>query len=441
MKKTLALILSLCMILALFVGCSEGTPSATTPKPDGNTPNPPATTPKPDGKAEAISLKVWVPEEEMELTHQLCDAFNAAHPEWDISFDISITGIDESVNSLETDPELAADVMQVPSGSIAQIVNEGLVLPITYDIDNVSKLYGEGAMNSTAATTDVGTFYYALPFSPNSYFMYYNKDLYTEEEVKSLETMMAKDLGEGFYNFSTDMTNSWYIESFFFAAGCTLFGDDGTDPTQCTFNSADGLAATKYIIDLVNNPKYVETGDGVEGALFLEGKLGAFTSGTWAMQKDDPVNGMAAVMGDKLGAVALPTIQINGKEAHLSNFADYKTFAVKSSTKQPLAAQLLVEFLCNEESQLARYQAVAATPTVLSLADNEAVKNDIGTAALLAQTEFATAQPNIPQINNYWTPMQTLGESIVLRNEVNDSNMQATLDKVVADILSTGLGG
>lgn len=393
---------------------------------------------------EAVNLKVWVPEEEMDLTYELCEAFNEAHPEWDITFDISVTGIDESVNALETDPELAADVMQVPSGSVAQIVNEGLALPIAYDIDNVAALYGEGAMNACAATTDLGTFYYALPFSPNSFFMYYNKDLFTEEEVQSLETMMAKDLGDGVYNFSIDMTNSWYIESFFFAAGCTLFGEDGTDPTQCDFNSEAGVAATEYIIDLVNNPKYIETGDGVEGALFNEGKLGAFCSGTWALGSPDDEGSLASLIADgtlDVGAVALPTVVINGEEARLSNFADYKTFCVKSSTKYPLQAQMLVEWLCNEDSQLARYETCAATPTVLSLSDNEEIAADFATAALLAQTEFSTAQPNIPQINNYWTPMQTLGESIVLRDEVNADNIQETLDKVVSDILSTGLGG
>ncbi len=444
MKKFAATVLALATALSLVACGGGGTGSggdATAAQ--GGTAAPQSDAPAGQGAEatpEAINLKVWIPEEEMELTQQLCAAFDEAHPEWTITYDISVTGIDESVNSLETDPELAADVMQVPSGSVAQCVNEGLLLPITYDIDNVKSLYGEGAVS--AVTGDDG-YIYALPFSPNSFFMYYNKDMYTEDEVQSLETMMAKDLGDGVYNFSCDMTNSWYIESWFFAAGCTLFGENGTDPTQCDFNSEAGVAATKYIIDLVNNPKYIEDGDGLAGTLMKEGTLGAMCSGTWAMGDPSDPTSLSGALGDKLGAVPLPTVVINGKESRLSNFADYKTIAVKSSTTQPLAAQMLAEWLANADSQLARYEdpAVQATPTALSLMDNEKLANDFATAALLAQTEYATPQPNIPQIANYWTPMQTLGESICLRNEVNDANIQETLDKVVSDILSTGLTG
>ena len=45
---------------------------------------------------------------------------------------------------------------------------------------------------------------YAVPFTPNSWFMYYDKSMYTEEEGKSLDTMMAKDLGACIKNFSCD---------------------------------------------------------------------------------------------------------------------------------------------------------------------------------------------------------------------------------------------
>ena len=105
-----------------------------------------------------------------------------------------------------------------------------------------------------------------------------------------------------------------------------------------------------------------------------------------------------------------------------------------------MAAQQLAQWLGNPDSQLARYEAVAASPTALALMDTATIAADFATAALIAQTEYSTPQPNIPQINNYWTPMVNLGEGF-LSGDVNSSNLQASLDKVVSDILSTGLGG
>ena len=67
--------------------------------------------------------------------------------------------------------------------------------------------------------------------------MYYDKSKYTEEEVKSLEIMMAKDLGEGVKNFSVDLNNGWYYPPSSLL-GCQLFGPDGRDANTVTFNDA-----------------------------------------------------------------------------------------------------------------------------------------------------------------------------------------------------------
>lgn len=420
MKKVVALLLTAVMLIGLLTACGGSSSSSTTTSANsGSSAQAPA-----DG-VEKVNLKVWIPEEELEITQKLTADFAAAHPEYDITFDISITGIDLSANGLETDPELAADVFQLPSGSIAQLTNAGLLLPITYNMDAVKALYGEGAL----AACYSGDYMYGVPFSPNSWFMFYNKSLYTEDEVKSLDTMFAKDLGEGVYNFSCDLTNSWYLEAFFYATGCTLFGADGTDPTDCTWNTQAGVDAANYVMDMIANPKYLEEADGIAGSMMKDGKLGALCSGTWSAPD------LMEALGDDFGAVALPTITVNGKTCQLSNFADYKVWSVKSNTKNALAAQLLAQYLAGPEAQIMRYQASKATPTVLALMDNAEIASDIATTALIAQTQFATPQPSIAQINNYWTPVQALGEEMI-SGAANPGNIQEKLDRVVADILT-----
>ena len=272
---------------------------------------------------------------------------------------------------------------------------------------------------------------YAVPFTPNTFFMYYNKSMFTEEEVKSVEAMMAKDLGSDVYNFSFQVSGPWYLESFFYAAGCTLFGADGKDASSMDWNNANGLAAGKYMIDLVNNPKYIENKDGIAMNLLREGKLAAHVDGTW---NAGPVQ---EALGENYAAAALPTISINGKDCQLRNFADYKTYAVKSSTAYPLAAQQFAEWICNEENQLARYEDQGVPPCISSLAGQ--LSGDVALTALLEQSTYAVAQPNIPQINEYWTPATALGEGIYSK-EITEDNLQEKLDQLVEAVTSTLVG-
>ncbi len=216
---------------------------------------------------------------------------------------------------------------------------------------------------------------------------------------------------------------------FFLGNGCILFGAVGTDASACTFNNANGLAAGKYMIDLAANPKYLEDADGVGGSAFKEGKLGAVTSGAWSAPE------FREALGDKVGAVALPVANIGGKDVQLSNFVDFKTITVKSNTKHPLCAQQLAVYMASPESCLTRYQEQGDVPVLKSLAESDDIKNDIVASALNDQAAFATNQPSIPQMGDYWDPMKALGESIY-HGEVTEANLQSQLDALVDSITS-----
>ncbi len=426
MKKTLALILALIMMLSLAACGGDGSKE---PDNSGNTPSTPTDTPSTsDGEkteVQDVTLKIWTASEELELMKKMGESFAAAHPEYNLTFDISEMGIDEANANLKTDADSAADIFQLASGGVPELTQKGLLLPIGYELDSLRELYPAGAISAVTAEDGL---VYAVPFTPNTFFMYYNKSMFTEDEVKSVETMMAKDLGEGVYNFSFQVSGPWYIESFFYAAGCTLFGADGKDASSMDWNNANGFAAGQYMIDLVNNPKYLENKDGIAMNMLREGKLAAHVDGTW---NAGPVQ---EALGENYAAAPLPTININGQDSQLRNFADYKTYAVKSSTAYPLAAQQFAEWICNEENQLARYEDQGVPPCISSLADQ--LSGDVALSALLAQSEFAVAQPNIPQINEYWTPATALGEGIY-NKEITEDNLQEKLDQLVDAVTST----
>mgnify|MGYP001063515511 CR=1 FL=1 len=425
MKKALALILTFVMMLSL-AACGGGNDNKA---PDDSGSGTPSTDDSNSGgdpkEVQDVTLKIWTASEELELMKKMGESFAAAHPEYNLTFDISEMGIDEANANLKTDADSAADIFQLASGGVPELTQKGLLLPIGYELDSLRELYPAGAISAVTAEDGL---VYAVPFTPNTFFMYYNKSMFTEDEVKSVETMMAKDLGEGVYNFSFQVSGPWYIESFFYAAGCTLFGADGKDASSMDWNNANGFAAGQYMIDLVNNPKYLENKDGIAMNMLREGKLAAHVDGTW---NAGPVQ---EALGENYAAAPLPTININGQDSQLRNFADYKTYAIKSSTAYPLAAQQFAEWICNEENQLARYEDQGVPPCISSLADQ--LSGDVALSALLAQSEYAVAQPNIPQINEYWTPATALGEGIY-NKEITEDNLQEKLDQLVDAVTST----
>ena len=426
MKRFGALAMTAMLGASMLTGCGGESASASGAQ-GGDTTAPAAETQAAaSAETQKVELKIWVPEEEVNITDEMVKKFDAAHEEFDITYEIAVVGIDEAPQALETDADTAADIFYTPRGGVGDLAGKGLLLPITKDFDTLTADLPESAIN--AVTIDGLT--YAVPFSPNTFFMYYNTDLFTEDEVKSLDTMMAKDLGEGMWNFSSQFTNSWYAEMFFLGNGTTLFGADGKDETECSFNNANGVASGEYMIELASNPKYLEDADGVGGNAFKEGKLGAVTSGAWSAPE------FREALGDKVAAVKLPVANIGGKDVQLSNFVDFKTITVKSNTQYPLCAQQLAVYMASPESCLTRYKEQGDVPVLKSLSESDEIKNDIVASALNDQAAVATNQPSIPKMGDYWDPMKAFGVA-VYNGEVTSANLQSQLDALVDSITST----
>lgn len=99
----------------------------------------------------------------------------------------------------------------------------------------------------------------------NGYFMYYDKSVFTEEDVQTLDGMMAK-ANEAGKKIFMDVSNGWYIASFFLGAGNTLGVQDGLQ--TCDFNNEKGLATAEAIKAFTANPTFLTGDDRVLNAGF-----------------------------------------------------------------------------------------------------------------------------------------------------------------------------
>lgn len=385
-------------------------------------------TAKTAGYAKDAKLKVWGSQEDQDMLKGIIEDFKADNPEAaDWSIETAVVSAADAKNEVLKDPTVAADIFEFASDQIAELQSAGALYRIT---KNKDKIIADNVENSVDAATIDGEMY-GYPNTSNSFFMYYDKSKYTEEEVKSLDTMLAKDLGAGVTNFSMDLDNGWYSSAFFFGAGCTLFGEDGTDPKQCDFNNEKGVLVGDYLLDLCTNPKVKNQDDALLLASFKEGKLGASLTGTWNAAA------LKEFLGDNFGVATVPAITLeDGTEVSPSTIVNFNLYGINAQTKYPAEAMLLAEYLTSEKCQKTRFEVRNSAPTNKKLAaDTELLSTSPAVEVLSKQVETSTVQPSIPQIANFWSPMEAFGQDCIAKAVTKD-NMQKTMDTMVEGILS-----
>ena len=381
------------------------------------------------GSGEAVNLTVWGPQEDQELLKQMCDAFAAANPDKTYTFTYGVVSEADAQKEVIKDISAAADVFAFASDQTATLVNSGALYRVT---KNKDEIVAENSESSISAASIDGELY-GYPYVSDTYFMYYDKSKLSEDDVKSIEGIMSKDIEGVTTNFAFDTDNGWYQSGFFFGAGCKLFGEDGTDPTQCDFNNERGYMVGEYLIDLVANPKYgANFDDSLVKAGFAEGTLAAAVSGTWNAGE------IQASLGDNYAATKLPEFTLsNGETVQMGSMANFKIMGVNSETKNPLDAMALAEWLTNKDNQKTRFEVRSYAPTNKELAnDTETMNSNIAVGALAQQAQYATVQTSISQCQNYWTPAEAFGQEIIAGTCTKD-NLQQKLDAYVESVLAT----
>ena len=436
-RKIMTAIASMAMAGVMMVGCSSNNSSDNSSNNSSSTGSGSAADSSAassnggdsTGSGEAVNLTVWGPQEDQELIKQMCDAFAAANPDKTYTFTYGVVSEADAQKEVIKDISAAADVFAFASDQTAILVDSGALYRVTKNKDQIVADNSEASISAASVDGEL----YGYPYVSDTYFMYYDKSKLSEDDVKSIEGIMSKDIEGVTTNFAFDTDNGWYQSGFFFGAGCKLFGEDGTDPTQCDFNNERGYMVGEYLIDLVANPKYgANFDDSLVKAGFAEGTLAAAVSGTWNAGE------IQASLGDNYAATKLPEFTLsNGETVQMGSMANFKIMGVNSETKNPLDAMALAEWLTNKDNQKTRFEVRSYAPTNVELAgDADTMNSNIAVGALAQQAQYSTVQTSISQCQNYWTPAEAFGQEIIAGTCTKD-NLQQKLDAYVESVLAT----
>ena len=440
-KKLLASLLTVSMVAAMLTGCgnaavAEETPAETTETTETTEEaEAPAedtaaaeTTDASDAVAnliaattDTVSLKVWASEEDQALTTELLEKFKETYP--DVTFDIQLGSESESTakDTILADVEASADVFAFADDQINEMVAAGALQEVsatyTYDVANAN------AAGSVEAATVDGKLYAYPMTADNGYFMFYDSSVFTEEDTQSLEKMIEVAQAAG-KKIAMDVSNGWYIYAFFEGAGLELsLNDDGVTNT-CTWNGAGGTDVAQSILDLFSSGVLVDMDDENQATAIAEGTVVACVNGTWRAETAQEA------WGENYAATKLPTFNVAGEPKQMSSYSGYKLIGVSPYSKNVGWSMLLAEFLTNEDSQTARFEARGLGPANIAVAESDAVKSNPAISALAAQAAFATPQR---VGGNFWSPAETLGQILASGNP-DGTDLDTTVDGITAPV-------
>ncbi len=402
MKKVLAIVMAIAMVFSL-----TGAKAASS--------NP---------LAGEYNITVWVADAIADLTEKQIQDFNETNPDGIVfKANVEKVGESESATNMITDVEAGGDIFCFAQDQFARLVQAGALSKLGVKAaETVTAANDAGVV--AAATLDGELYAYPLT-SDNGYFMYYDKSVIPEEDLDSLEALIADCEAAGKYFSMENETSAWYIASWFFGTGCVSEWNtdkEGNWTLKDTFNSPEGLIAAKGMKKLLDSPMYLSSSD---GAGFDSG-CAIVVTGTWAFET------VKGILGDNLGATDLPSFEVDGQEYHMGSFNGCKLMGVKPQTDAVRSAAIhkLAQYLTGEAAQMERFEFAAWGPSNLVDQADPAVVSNPGQAALFLQNQYSVPQGQIA--GSWWDIAKVIGTDV--KNASDEAGLQAALDNYTDSI-------
>ena len=371
-----------------------------------------------DSKTERVELTVWGAEEDAELMEQIIQGFQSNYQgQADFNITFEVQSESECKNALIGGLEAGADVFTFADDQLNALAAAGAVDPIEPDEEIRNK-----NLESAVEAASIGDTLYAYPLTAdNGYFLYYNKQFISEEQVQTLDGILEAAAAGG-RHFMMDWSSAWYVYSFFGNTGMQVgLSDDGIT-NYCTWNQAEGeirgVDVAQAMLRIAASPGFASGTD----TEFLDGvrngSVAAGISGVW--------NAVAVeeAWGEHAGAAKLPTYTCGGRQVQMASFSGCKLIGVNAYSDHPQWAARLAEWITNEENQRLRFEMRGQGPSNITVADSAEIQESPAIAALLEQSQFSQLQ----RIGGkFWDPVSLFAGNMAAGNPTGQ-DLQEQLD-------------
>lgn len=375
-----------------------------------------------------VPLLVWCgSEEEKALLEEMIVSFEKKY-DTEAKFNITIEVESESSckDTLLADVENGADVFAFPDDQLMAMIASGVLEPMKED----TKIKEANSESSVEAASYNGKIYAYPMTADNGYFMYYNKKYFTEDDVKSLDQMLEA-AAKANKKVMMDLRSGWYTYSFFGGAGLEVGLNDDGITNHCNWNKRDGkikgIDVANAMLEIAKNPGFISGDDIAFIESVRKGNVIAGVSGVWNATV------LQEIWGKNYSAVKLPTYTCNNDQVQMHSFAGYKLVGVNAYSEFKDWANILADWITNEENQTLRFEKRGQGPSNNDAALSEEVLKSPAIQALIQQSQFAELQ----RVGaSYWDPLMEYGQ-VLAKGKIKPDKLQSLLDNLVDGITAT----
>lgn len=383
----------------------------------------------------AIKLTIWVSEADKAFTSKVVEEFKAKNPDKDYQIVIDIQGENDVATRVLNDVENAADVYSCLNDQLSKLINGDALARIAGErLNRVKEANSEDSIGSVTAKVNGEDGVYGMPYTDNTFFLYYNKAYLTETDVQSLDGILSKCSSSK--QFAFPMTDGWYSTSFYFGKGLgyEVTYDKNLSETKitCDFDNSTGEKVTEAMWNYVkDNRVKADANDSKITAGFNDGSIIAAVSGIWNKTT------IEGYLGENFAAAKLPTYTLNKggadeEQVQLVSFAGYKLMGVNNYSKHKTDAMDFAEFYTNKENQVKHFEARGFVPTDVQARMDEKVQSDVCAKAITEQLKHSKTQKEVP--STMWLPMEGLGSAMVTGAQNGSFDLKAQLVACVKSI-------
>lgn len=380
-KKLLSLSMSALIVAGLITGCG-GRGAA---KQDNNTEG---------GSSEQCKLTIWESAEGPdEFIKKAGEAFTKENPNIEIEYVNVELGDATTQIALDGPAGVGPDLFAAPHDKVGVLAQAGHVKEVQLSEDAKGKIL--------QTCIDGLTFddkLYGYPVSVETYVLFYNKDLISDEEVPKTwndvieygKKFSANKDNKGKYPIVFPAGSGYYDVMFSTYGGNRPFGADGsnTETTDLlTDASLKGMKQLQEIRKSILDVPAADLANSTVKSLFTNGDAAMYISGLWDVNafKDAGLN-VGATTLPAVGDETTPAVAFNGTRAMF----------VSAYSKHQEEAKKFAEFLLTDEMQQLRYEITGTLPATKIEVDGDYV------SAFNSQLEYSYPMFKNVEADAYW---------------------------------------